>query len=70
MFRPEHYTRRACELEHEANRVGNLIIRASYLDLAQAFREMATLASLLERTADAEAVRVAERMVGKDSGRR
>jgi hypothetical protein len=67
MFRPDHYNRRANELEEEAKRARDADIRAGYLDLARAFREMANLASLAQNAADDdEAIHLAERMVGKD----
>jgi hypothetical protein len=68
MFGPEHYTKRACELEEQAKRMGDASLRAGYLDLAQAFREMANLASLAQTADDTEIVRLAERMVGRDLG--
>lgn len=68
MFGPEYYTKRACELENESKLVGDASIRETYLDLAHAFWEMANLASLARNAKDAEAVRLAERMIGKASG--
>jgi hypothetical protein len=67
MFRPEHYSARATELETEAKRLTNSRIRESYLELARSFREMANLASLARAVKDDEIVCLAERMAGKIS---
>ena len=65
MFGPDHYTARASELEVAASRVSDSAIRASYLELARNFREMANLASLAPNAKDAEACRLAELIVEK-----
>ena len=58
-----HYIARAFELETAAAQVSSPAIRASYLELARSFREMANLVSVAA-SSDEEAVRLAERMVG------
>jgi hypothetical protein len=68
MFGPEHYSARASELEAAAKGVTNASIRASYLELAQRFREMAKIASLSQTASDAEIESLAPRMVGRSSG--
>jgi hypothetical protein len=68
MFGPEHYSARACELEHQAKYVGDANLREGCLNLARVFRQMANLASLAQSADDAEAIRPADRMVGKTSG--
>ena len=65
MFEPAHYAARASELEVAASRVSDAVIRESYLTLARSFREMANLTSLTQSKEDAEAVGLAERMVGR-----
>jgi hypothetical protein len=68
MFEPDHYSRRASELESEAKRMSDSPVRESYLELARSFREMANLASLARAAKDDEIVCLAERMTGKTSG--
>jgi len=46
VFEPEHYSARASELEAAGKRISDSNIRASYLELARSFREMANLVSL------------------------
>ena len=41
MFTPEHYAARASELEAAAELVSDKNVRATYLELARSFREMA-----------------------------
>jgi hypothetical protein len=67
VFGPKHYSLRAAELEAAAQQVSDAAIRASYLELARGFREIANLASLAGNAKDDEIVRLAERMVGKFS---
>jgi hypothetical protein len=61
---PEHYLERASDLEAAADQVREPSVRRSYLELAQSFRDVANLASLSRMQSDAEAVSLAERMVG------
>jgi hypothetical protein len=63
MFKPEHCSARASELEALAAHCTDHNIRASYLELAHGFREMANMASRY----DDEALRLAERIIGKTS---
>jgi hypothetical protein len=67
MFGSEHYNARAYEFEVAAGRVSDFKIRASYIELAQSFREMAKVASLASTLKGDEATRLAERMIGKPS---
>ena len=69
MFGSEHYSARAREIEDQARHVMDTGVRAGYIDLARAFREMANLASLAGNADDDdEVIRFAERMIGKTSG--
>jgi len=43
-------------------------VRISYLKTAQGFRDMANFAGVSQMESDEEAIRLAERMVGKASG--
>jgi hypothetical protein len=46
MLSPKHYSARASELEAAAKRVSDPKIRASMLDLARSFRDIANLVSV------------------------
>ncbi len=61
MFGPEHYRARASELEALAAQATHPNIRASYLDLAHRFREMANQASLADKAKRSKAAKLAER---------
>ena len=65
MFRPEHYSARAFELETAAARVSDPNIRASYLELALGFRKMANFASLGGNSKTGDVVHLPERVVGR-----
>jgi hypothetical protein len=54
VFGPEHYSARASELEAAGERISDLSIRMSYLELARSFREMAKLASLTPRRTETD----------------
>jgi hypothetical protein len=68
VFSVEHYMSRASELEAAAKLVSDLNIRASYLELARTYRAMANAASIAESMEADEAVKLAERMIGKTLG--
>ncbi len=65
MFTPQHYSERAFELESAAKQVSNPRLRASYLEIAGRFREMANAASLAGSLKADESVQLAERMIGR-----
>jgi hypothetical protein len=67
-FTTNHYLRQAAELEALAEQTGDSAVRIDHLELAQRFRDMANLAGVAQTESDEEAVRLAERMVGKVSG--
>jgi hypothetical protein len=68
MFRPEHYSARASELEDLAAHISNPTMRAAYLELAHSFREMASLADLARAAKAQEIVCLAECISGETSG--
>jgi hypothetical protein len=70
MFGREHYNARSSELEAAAKAVTNANIKASYLELARRFREMANFASVAGNSSADEVVRLTERIIGKTSGPR
>jgi hypothetical protein len=70
MFGREHYNARSSELEAAAKDVTNASIKASYLELAHRFREMANFASVAGNSSADEVVRLTERIIGKTSGSR
>jgi hypothetical protein len=65
-FSSEHYNARASELETAAAQIGDSEIRASYLELAQRFRELAESAIGSERQQlEDELERSVEELIGK-----
>ena len=64
MLTADYYRTRAVELEVEAGRVSDVAIRASYIELARSFREMANLAKLAEED-DEDILHFVERMTGR-----
>jgi hypothetical protein len=67
-FTTNHYLRQAAELEALAEQTDDSAVRIDQLELAQRFRDMANSAGVAQTESDEEAVRLAERMVGKISG--
>jgi len=65
MFTPTYYLQRAAELEALAERAPDSALPEGYQNLARAFRDMANMASVSQSQSDEEALRLAERMVGK-----
>jgi hypothetical protein len=65
VFGPEHYSTRASELEAAGERISDLNIRMSYLELARSFREMANLASLTPRPTKIDVEQTAGRLLGR-----
>jgi hypothetical protein len=66
VFSVEHYIARASELEAAAKAVVDLNIKTTYLELGGAYRAMADRAAKPCQTIDDdEAVKLAERMVGR-----
>jgi uncharacterized protein YerC len=64
MFKPEHYSVRASELEALAKGITDLATREMCLELARRFRDIANVKSVTQQS-DIEVVQLAERMVGK-----
>ena len=64
---PRHYLERASQLETAARNISDGHFRASYLELARAFRQVANLAGLARMSSDQEVLHLAERMVGKST---
>ena len=60
---PADYFKRAMEMEEAASKIREPLIKASFLDLAQAFREMGLFAD--RQPSDAEIESLAERMLGR-----
>ena len=65
MFTPQHFSERASELESAAKQVSNPRLRASYLEIAERFRDMANAASVAGSLKADESVQLAERMIGR-----
>jgi hypothetical protein len=65
VFTPQHFSERASELESAAKQVSNPRLRASYLEIAERFRDMANAASVAGSLKADESVRLAERMIGR-----
>jgi hypothetical protein len=64
-FTASYYLQRAAELEALAAQGSDSRARTGYLELAQAFRDMASSAGLSQLQSDTEIMRLAERIVGK-----
>jgi hypothetical protein len=64
VFGREHYAARASELEAAGERISDLSIRMSYLELARSFREMANLASLSPRPSEVDLDQAARPVFG------
>jgi hypothetical protein len=63
-FTPSYYLERAAECEASAAQASDLARRENYLELAQGFRQMANKISVPHMESDADAIRLAERIIG------
>jgi len=64
MFTPNHYFKRAAELETMAAGIADPATRTMCLELAQRFRNIANMESVMASQSDSDVIRLAERMVG------
>jgi hypothetical protein len=65
MFSVEHCIERSFDLEAAAAQMTDSKIRDSYLELARGFRAMANAGSIADSITAEQAVKLAERMVGR-----